>query len=249
MNQIIVSKVYFNRLIIIIDHKYLKSNRNIARTVGVLFLLQMTTAVISHSVILQPIFRQTDYLIELASNATAVRMAVILDLLCGASVFAISVLLFPILKKFSERLALWYVGVRLTELLSFMISGFILLTLLKIGMELNMASANELGQSESIAAYLRNARGNLLNISLLIYCLGAWSFYGLLYYSRLLPRFISVWGILGVCLLFIKISSSIFGSSVGGIWIMMPLGLNELFLGLWLIIKGFNFNKASSRLN
>ncbi len=218
----------------------MKSNRNITRIVGVLFIVQMATAVISHSVILQPILYDTNFLGELAANSTMVRIAVIFDLICGASVLAISVLLFPVLKVFSERVAIWYIAQRLTELVSFMISGLLLLTMLKIGLDLTNGYASESNNVETLAIYLRNARGNILNISLLIYCLGAWSFYGLLYYSKLIPRFISLWGILGVTLLFIEILASVFGTSVGGIMIMLPLGLNEIFLGIWLIVKGFN---------
>ena len=214
-------------------------NRNIVRVVGVLYIVQMATAVLSYSVILDPILYKQDYLIELANQETAVRLAMLLDLICGASVFAIAVLLYPILKQFSKRIALWYVGQRLIEWVGFVISGFLLLSLLKIGLEINSGTISLSPSLEEIARTLRNARGNLQNISLLIYCLGAWSLYGLLYWSRLVPRFISIWGLLGVFLLFIEILANIFSTSVGGIMIMMPLGLNEIFLGIWLIVKNF----------
>lgn len=200
----------------------------------------MTTAVLSYSVILEPILYKTNFLNELAMNSNMIIMAMLLDLICGASVFGIAILLFPILKHFSERVALWYVGQRLTELMGFIVSGILLLTVLKIGQDLTNGSVTESSNLEEIAIYFRNARGNIQNISLLIYCLGAWSFYGLLYYSKLIPRFISLWGLLGVTLLFIEILSNVLGTSVGGIMIMMPLGLNEIFLGIWLIFKGFN---------
>jgi hypothetical protein len=216
----------------------MNSNQNAVRIVGVLFIVQMAAAVLSYSVILEPILYKADFLNELAANSTMVTMAMLFDLICGASVFAIAILLFPILKHFSERVALWYVGQRLTELVGFMVSGLLLLTLLKIGQD--TANATEASHLEPIAIYLRNARGNIQNISLLVYCLGAWPFYGLLYYSRLIPRFISVWGLLGVTLLFIEIMASVFGTSAGGMMIMMLLGLNEIFLGIWLIAKGFN---------
>jgi uncharacterized protein DUF4386 len=216
------------------------STKQKVQIVGMLFLLQMTLAVLSHSVILAPILYKTNFLNELSVNSTMVTMAMLFDLICGASVFAIAVLLFPILKQYSERVALWYVGLRLTELVGFIISGLFLMTLLKIGQEITNVPGAESSYLEPIAIYLRNARGNIQNISLLIYCLGAWPFYGLLFYFKLLPRFISVWGFLGVTLLFIEMVSVIFGDSLGGIMIMMPLGLNEIFLGIWLIIKGFN---------
>lgn len=210
-----------------------------SRIVGGLFIVQMAAAALSHTVILQPILYKANFLTELSTNSTKVTLAMMLDLTCGAAVFGIAVLLFPILKRHSERVALWYMGQRLTELVGFMVSGLFLMTLLKIGQEIDKIGADSV-QLETIAIYLRNARGNVQNITLLIYCLGAWSFYGLLFYSRLVPRFISIWGFFGVTLLFVEMVSVIFGDSLGGILIMMPLGLNEIFLGVWLIIKSFN---------
>ena len=217
----------------------MKSIRTTARVVGGLFILQMAVAVLSYSVILEPILYKANFLTQLSENTTMVTVAMLLDLTCGATVFAIAVLLFPILKRYSERVALWYVGQRLTELVGFMVSGLFLMTLLKIGRDIDTTSADST-QLETIAIYLRNARSNIQNIALLIYCLGAWSFYGLLFYSRLVPRFISIWGFLGVGLLFTKLIFIAFGESLGGVLIMMPLGLSEIFLGAWLMIKGFN---------
>ena len=81
--------------------------RNAARFAGILFLLQMTAAVISHSVILMPMLRGEHFLIDVAAHHTKVVIAMLLDLVTGAAVFGIAVILFPILKKHSERIALW----------------------------------------------------------------------------------------------------------------------------------------------
>ncbi len=219
----------------------MNSDKKIAQWVGALFIAQLVVAIISYSVILESFLFKRDFLTQLASNSTMVTLATLLDLLTGAFVFAIAVLLFPILKRYSERVALWYVGQRLTELVGFMIAGILLLTLLKIGQKIGGVSGSEAVQLETIAIYLRSMRGNIQDISLLLYCLGAWSFYGLLFHSRLIPRFISVWGLIAVSLLFAEILANVFGSSIGDIMIVgMPLGLNEISLGIWLMAKGLN---------
>lgn len=216
------------------------SIKNAARIAGILFILQMTAAVISHSVILVPLLRGEDFLSNIAANEAKVIIAMLLDLVTGASVFGISVILFPILKRFSERIALWYVGLRLTEWVIALISGMFLLTVLSISKDYQQASTQESNFLQTISEYFLNSRGSIRNLMLLTFCLSASMFYFLLYKSKLLPRFISVWGLIGVFLLFAEILSSIFGSSLGGIMIMLPMGLNEIFLGTWLIIKGFN---------
>ena len=222
----------------------MKSTQNIVRIVGVLFIVQLTAAIISYSVILEPLLQQSSFLEQLASNSTNVIVAVLLDLVTGATVFAIAVLLYPILKDFSERVALWYAGQRLTELMGLMLSGVLVLTLLNIGQDIDTSStASSASHLESLAIYLRKARGSVQDINLLIYSLGAWSFYGLLFYAKLIPPFISAWGLIAVTLLFIEIMANVFGTSAGGMLIMMPLGLNEIFLGVWLIFKGFDQTK------
>ena len=218
----------------------MNSEKNTVRLVGVLFLVQMIAAVLSYSVILDPILYTEDYLASVAGDSFLVRTAMILDLIVGLAVFGIAVLLFPILKRFNERIALWYAGLRLTELVSFMIGGALLLTLVSLSHTYLMAETGDAANLQVLAKYMRSARGSMQNISLWLYFFGTSSFYYLLFQSRLVPRFISIWGLIAVLLLFVEINASIFGTSAGGLMIMMPLGLNELFLGVWLIVKGFN---------
>ena len=77
----------------------------------------------------------------------------------------------------------------------------------------------------------------------LVFCLSALLFYYMLYQTRLVPRFLSVWGFLGSALVLTNTLFEIFGINLGtgvGLVTGLPMLLNELFLGIWLIIKGFN---------
>jgi hypothetical protein len=73
--------------------------------------------------------------------------------------------------------------------------------------------------------------------------LGALLFYPMLYRSKLTPRFISVWGVIGALTVLTTTMLDIFALEVGpviGLILGLPMLLNELFLGGWLIIRGFN---------
>ncbi len=211
-----------------------------SRIVGVLFLVQMIAASVSHSAMLAPILHGNNFLAAVSANQTIVRFAMLLDLICGLSVFGISVLLFPILKKYSESIALWYVGLRLHEWVCFIISGVLLMTILSISKEYVQTGMPEHSYLQTLGTYLLDARGVTQTLMLLGFCAGAVMLYYLFYKARLLPRFISLWGLIGVVLLFAEVFSNIFDHSIGGIIIMLPMGLNEIFLGIWLIAKGFN---------
>lgn len=215
------------------------SLKKTTKIVGLLFLIQMTAASISHSAMLSPILHGENILASVSAKPTTVTLAMLLDLLCGLSVFGISVLLYPVLKKYNESIAQWYVGLRLNEWICLTISGVLLLTVLSISKEFAQTGMQNYNL-QTLAKYLLKARGFTKILMLLGFCLSASMFYYLLLKSKLLPRFISIWGMIGIALLFIEVMSNIFGHSVGGILIMLPMGLNEIFLGVWLMIKGFN---------
>ena len=218
-----------------------------SRLVGILFLIQMITASVSHSAILVPILHSSNFPANVSAHATEVTIAMLLDLITGLSVFGISVLLFPFLKKFNEIIALWYVGLRLYEFVCAVISGIFLMTILSLSKDYIHSNNTNSTYLQLIASYFLQARGMTKTLMLLGFCFSASLFYYLLYKTKLLPRFISVWGFLGVVLLFAEIMANIFDGSLGGIMIMLPLGLNEIFLGLWLIVSGFKVNPIENK--
>ena len=63
-------------------------------------------------------------------------------------------------------------------------------------------------------------------------------FYALLFQSRVVPRFISVWGMLSLPLLVTAIIMAMFDQGTN-MDLMTPLGINQIFLAGWLIVKGF----------
>ena len=73
------------------------------------------------------------------------------------------------------------------------------------------------------------------------FIIGALFFYLLFYRTLLIPRFISVWGIMATITLFIVTIIKLFGVDLKILnALVLPMILNELFLACWLIIKGFN---------
>jgi hypothetical protein len=74
--------------------------------------------------------------------------------------------------------------------------------------------------------------------------LGGLIFYYLFYKSKLIPRWLSVWGLVGA-LLFPVAWLSLFGSTISGPF-LLPLVVNEMVLAVWLIVKGFNSSAINS---
>ena len=79
--------------------------------------------------------------------------------------------------------------------------------------------------------------------------LAAPMFYYLLYQSKLIPRFLSVWGLIGVPLWLAVSLLIMFGldaSSTISTLLYLPIGVNEMVLAVWLIVKGFNPSAIAS---
>jgi hypothetical protein len=114
------------------------------------------------------------------------------------------------------------------------------MTLLSVNKGYVHANVSDQEYLLTLGTYLLKARGITKILMLLGFCLSGTLFYYLLFVSKTDPRSITVWGLIGIVFLFAEVVSTIFGRSLGGIVLMLPMGLNEIFLGIWLIIKGFD---------
>ena len=84
--------------------------------------------------------------------------------------------------------------------------------------------------------------------SLLISCFPLFILYYTLHVSKLIPKAISVFGIIAVILMFIEILFSILGNSIS-MNMLLPIGLIQLILPLWLIFKGLKITGYNKEMN
>jgi hypothetical protein len=190
----------------------MKSIKLIAIIVGLLFLVSTITFMIGSNLI-------KSFLADEIQSKSTLILGVILEIICGVAVAGIGVLMLPILKMFNKRLAFGYVIFRVIECVIIIIGGIYLLSVLKLMWNYEMI------------VFVFTALGGLL-------------FSYLLYQSKIIPRYLSGLGILGYAMLFLGVVLNmldIFNINDGlGILIYLPGGLFELFLPIWLFIKGFN---------
>lgn len=220
--------------------------RKTAIIVGALFLIAMVASLLGGGLI-ESVLTDPDYLAAVSANATLVTIGVLLELINAAAVVGIAVMMFPLFKNFNEALALGYVALRVIEAAIAIAAVITPLTLIALsqGYSAVAADAPLLG---AIGASFIEARALLYGQMLgIFFSLGALIFYYLLYRSRLVPRFISVWGLIAVVLVFAWNLLELFGLSISaGLIFGLPIILNEIFLGIWLIAKGFNSPAVAS---
>ncbi|UCB45495.1 MAG: DUF4386 domain-containing protein [Spirochaetota bacterium] len=226
------------------------SNRKTAIIVGVLFIIATVTSSLGYNVILPPILKTPDYLSNVFENENQVITGVLLDLINCAAVVAIPIMLFPIFKKHNKSLALGYAGTRIIESVTIIAGHFILLSLLTLSQEYVKEASGDASYFQTLGTLLLAISdwSWLLGVEI-VFPIGALLLNYLLYQSKLVPRFISVWGIIGAILLLVSGFLAMFGfspPSVVSMFLRIPIALNEMVLAVWLIGKGFNLSAIAS---
>jgi hypothetical protein len=198
-------------------------------------------------VLLGSILDAPDYLINVYPNRTQVIIGVLLLLVNCAAVVVIPVMLFPILKKHNEALALGYVGCRIIESVILTVGSVSPLSLITLSQEFAGARAPDASHSLAVGSALLAARDWTILLSVdIVFPLGALVFYSLSYRSRLMPRWLSGWGFVGAALWLAVGLLRLFGASVQLV-LSLPIFVQELVLGVWLIVRGFNRSAIPSQ--
>jgi len=154
-------------------------------------------------------------------------IVMLIELISGVAVIGIAVIMFPILKPYNKGLTLGYVVCKVVEGAILIIGGILLL---------------------SLSTTLLEVRDWIYVSQAYIFILSALIFYYLLYQSKLIPRFISVWGVIAAIMLLVGNLLEIMGFSPEMlIFLFLPIMLNEVFLAIWLIVKGFNEDAIVSK--
>ena len=218
------------------------SNRKTAIIVGVLLITATVSSLLSG--VFSASINSPDYLTAVSANENQVLIGVLFQLTLTASVVAIPIIMFPILKKRDERLALGYVVARIFEGFFDAIIALSLLLLVTLSREFVNAVA-------PVASYFQTSGALLLGLfdwssvpENFPYGLGALILNYFLYRSKLIPRWLSVWGLIGATLMLATGLIRMFDPSL--IYGVLPILVNEMVLAIWLIVKGFNSSAIAS---
>lgn len=217
-------------------------NRTIAQIVGGLFLIAMAASLIGGG-LLDALLSAPDYLRAIADHQSQVIIGILLEVINGISVVGIGVLLFPILKPHHERLALGYLSFRIIEAVfccMIVISPLALITLSEKSIN---TEASDAAYFQMIGRLALAERAGVVDLLIpVFFSIGALLLYTVLYQSRLLPRWFAVWGVSGaILILALNLGSLQFKVNLSiGLLFALPMIANEIVMGIWLIVKGFN---------
>lgn len=214
-----------------------RERQGAARFAGALFLIAMAASLFGGAVVSAALPAPGN---PGAINPGGLLSGALIELVNAFAVVGIGACLFPALRRYSERAALGYLCFRVVEAVFCALAALAPLMLIALG---RMPWALEGGGIRALYALAVSMRDGLSNILIpLSFCAGAALFYGLLYKSRLVPRFVPVWGAVGVAAILAMNLLTAFGAALPeGIMmaLALPVILNEVFLGFWLLARGF----------
>mgnify|MGYP000247649631 CR=1 FL=1 len=216
----------------------MKIFRTTTKLVGSAFLFSNITFILGTIMLAESLLGSPGYLSLISASRAQIALGVFLNFANGLAYIGIAVFLFPIFKPRFESLALAYVGLRVVEFFTQILADLSPLALLTLAGDPSQASTvQEMG---TLLLALRFWAFQMLN---LIFSLSALLLYAMFLRSRLIPGFISIWGLVAAALVLFSTGLGWFSPELGeslGMVTGLPMLLNEIFLGFWLIIRGFS---------
>jgi len=220
----------------------MREHKAAATTAGILYITGTVAGILS-KVVSAPVRDAGDPFAAGAQHSGAVVTAALLVLVMGLSLAFVPVVLFPVLRRVNEVLAIGYLIIRgAVETTCYVLSAISWLLLLPLG------AAMSAGPGTASPAGVRLAKLLIATVDVgavltLVFCLGAVMFYLLLYRSRIVPRWIALWGLAAIPLYVAAYLLAMYGvigtDSTAQNLLVIPLAVQEMVLAVWMIARGF----------
>lgn len=221
----------------------MSTNRRMAVVAGVAFLIA-TLAQLVGVALVSPILGAPDQLARVSANEDQVVLGALFQFVGALACTGIALALYPVVRKHDNGLAIGSVGFRTIE---GVLHGFIAVCwLLLVTLSREAVNAGTPGSSayEVPRALLMAGPDWLAPLALLAFGLGALCYYWAFYRSRLIPRWLSAWGLVAIASAMVSALLVMFGLiesfSTPQLVLAAPIGVQEMVLAVWLIAKGFD---------
>jgi Domain of unknown function (DUF4386) len=226
------------------------SYRKTAIAVGVLFIVCTAASILSIVPLGAPLSSPVDFA-KLAASESGVILTALIEFVWAATGAGIAIALFPVVRKYNRAVAVGSVAARTVEAGFVLVATLGLLVLFSLSKEVVAAGSAGLPSADTLANLLLATREWVHGlIGPLAFALGALMYYFLLYKSRLIPRWLSGWGLVAIGLSVVAtVYASFtqdFGFSSVNTVLSIPILLQEMVLAVWLIAKGFNRSALAS---
>ena len=149
------------------------------------------------------------------------------------------ILMFPVLKPHSERAAVGYLAARIIDATFIAVMALLILVQIPVGIEYLNAGSSDTSYLQALSAVLTEANLYAYEFAMITVGVAGLILCSMFYRAQLVPRLLAVWGLIGYAILLLGSVLQVLGFNLNSIQ-AIPGGLWELFIGVWLIAKGFS---------
>ena len=223
----------------VINTSDMNSNRKTAIIVGLLYIIGTVSGII-WKVLAGSIPNDLNLLTKVTANESQITIGALSLLLMGLALAMVPVMMFPILRKHNEALAVGYIvfrGALETITTIAVVIGWLFLIILG---QHYIAGAPDASYFQTLGTLTLERNISIGIISQFVFPLGALMFYWVLYQAKLIPRWISGWGLISAILVLAFAFLNLFGIVAVKDVFDISIFLQEMVMAVWLIVKGLN---------
>ena len=217
----------------------MKSYRMNAVIAGALYIAGTVSGILS-AIATKDIFAAGDIVGAIAANQLPLRLGAFFVFLMGISLAIMPVFLYPLFKRRNGSLALGMVIFRgpleLTAYF-FTVGSWLVLGVFSEGLTTGAGAEASL---QAISDILVRFSEIMTPVTTTIFFIGAMFLYILFYQTRLIPRWLSLWGIISAVPYLAVDLVRFFGFDLHMDFLYFPLAVQEIVMAFWLIAAGFN---------
>jgi hypothetical protein len=227
----------------------MNTERKSAISAGVLFIIADLVGFLSLP-FMAPV-NAANYLVSVSTNGGLVATGAVLLFIGGAAAIGIAISLYPVLRKCNEGLALGSAGFRTIEGVFDFIGVLGLLILITLSQQFVGAGAPDSSHFQTLGVLTVSGFHWAVNVvKLMAFSLGCLLYYVIFFRTKLIPRWLSGWGIAAAIMTMLSALLVMYGLiapfSTAQVILNLPILPQELILAVWLIVKGFNPSAVGS---
>jgi hypothetical protein len=230
--------------------KHVKTNRQAAVFVGIMFILATVSAILG-LLFYQPILTGPDYLINGAAHQDQVILGALMELILVVTAIGTAIGLFPVLKPYGDRIALGHLFFRFLEAVVITVGIVAILSLSTLSENYVAAPAPDDAAFDAVGSLLHAVYKWTSMLGPLFFLgINTFMYSSLLYKSKLVPRPLALYGLISAALVFgaalVVLSGVATQLSTPVLLMIMPIAVFEMVFAGWLIVKGFNPSALAS---
>jgi len=215
------------------------------RVIGVLIVIQMIGGFLVNFVLEAPLFGAPGFLPNAAPHSHAIALGALVGLLIEALWVGMAVTAFPVFYERAPARALWLLALAAVILALAVVENASVMSMVTVSEAYAKASAAERAQLETVRVVVSSARNWVHYMARMTDGFAIFVFYAAVYRLRVIPRILGGFGIVAALLQVIAVAMPFFHRDV--VFPMLaPLGLCQLIVAVWLLVKGFRAEPRSA---